>query len=72
MREAARHMDGLSLHYYTLPTGNWTTKGSATGFDEEEWIATLSDTLRMDELITNTRAIMDKYDPEKRVGLDGR
>ena len=30
MSVAGRRMDGLSLHYYTLPTGNWGTKGSAT------------------------------------------
>jgi alpha-N-arabinofuranosidase len=29
-------MQGLSLHYYTLPTGNWQDKGPATGFDEQE------------------------------------
>src|ERR1044071_3371068 len=31
MSRAARQMDGLSLHYYTLPTGDWGKKGSATG-----------------------------------------
>ena len=35
MDVAGRRMDGLSLHYYTLPTGNWGTKGSATGFGED-------------------------------------
>jgi alpha-N-arabinofuranosidase len=28
-------MDGLSLHYYTLPTGDWGKKGSATQFGEK-------------------------------------
>src|SRR6478735_9153563 len=29
----ARNMAGLSLHYYTLPSGsNWNHKGAATGF----------------------------------------
>src|SRR5262249_733121 len=37
MSQAARYMQGLSLHYYTLPTGNWQHKGSATQFDEKEW-----------------------------------
>ena len=31
MARAAGHMDGLSLHYYTLPTGEWDVKGAATG-----------------------------------------
>ena len=30
---SAQRMNGLSLHYYTLPTGNWSHKGSATQFD---------------------------------------
>lgn len=69
MREAGRHMHGLSLHYYTLPTGNWQDKGSATEFDSTAWFETLRRTLYMEELLTKHSAIMDKYDPEKRVGL---
>jgi alpha-N-arabinofuranosidase len=69
MSQAAKYMDGLSLHYYTLPTSDWSKKGSATQFDEKEWHATLVRTLRMDEFIQKHSAIMDKYDPQKRVGL---
>ena len=65
MSVAGRRMDGLSLHYYTLPTGNWGTKGSATGFGEDQWFATLQKTLRMDELITKHAAIMDKAEAER-------
>ncbi|WP_434655466.1 alpha-L-arabinofuranosidase C-terminal domain-containing protein [Thermoanaerobacterium thermosaccharolyticum] len=68
MREAGRFMDGLSLHYYTVP-GTWERKGSATNFDEEEWYITLKKAFHMDELITKHSTIMDKYDPEKRVAL---
>jgi alpha-L-arabinofuranosidase len=64
-----RQMNGLSLHYYTLPTGNWRQKGSSTDFGEDQWFSTLKNTLRMDELITKHSAIMDESDPEKRVGL---
>jgi alpha-N-arabinofuranosidase len=69
MREAGRYMDGISLHYYTLPNDNWHDKGSALLFDEQAWFTTLKKTSRMDELITKHSAIMDVYDPEKRVGL---
>ena len=69
MKQAGRQMDGLSLHYYTLPTGNWKDKGSATDFGEDLWFSTLHATLRMDELISRHSAIMDRYDPQKRVGL---
>jgi alpha-N-arabinofuranosidase len=69
MREAGKQMDGLSLHYYTLPTSNWERKGSATQFGEKGWHATMVRTLRMDEFIQKHGAIMDKYDPQKRVGM---
>jgi alpha-N-arabinofuranosidase len=69
MSQAAKQMHGLSLHYYTLPTSNWERKGSATQFGEKEWHATLVRTLRIDEFIEKHSAIMDKYDPQKRVGL---
>ncbi len=69
MAMAGSQMNGLSLHYYTLPTGNWQKKGSATEFDEAAWFSTLRDTLRMDELVARHSAIMDKFDPEKKVGL---
>ena len=69
MSQAAKQMQGLSLHYYTLPTGDWNKKGSATQFGEDGWHATLARTLLMDEFIQKHSAIMDKYDPQKRVGL---
>jgi alpha-N-arabinofuranosidase len=69
MKIAGKQMDGLSLHYYTLPTGNWKNKGSATDFGPDQWFSTLHATLRMDELITKHSAIMDRYDAAKRVGL---
>ena len=68
MREAGRMMDGLSLHYYTVP-GTWQEKGSATDFNEQDWFTTMKKTMYMEELVTKHSTIMDKYDPEKRVGL---
>lgn len=69
MREATRFMDSLTLHYYTLPNSDWNHKGAATGFGTDEYFTTLKKALFMDELVTRHIAIMDKYDPEKRVGL---
>jgi len=69
MREATPMMNGLSLHYYTHPNDDWMNKGSATRFDEKDWMSTFVATLRMDEYLTRHGAIMDKYDPQKRVGL---
>lgn len=69
MQNAARNMDALSVHYYTIATGNWNDKTAATGFDEALYISGIKQGLRMNELITKHSAMMDKYDPEKRVGL---
>jgi alpha-N-arabinofuranosidase len=69
MSKAGPQLQGFSLHFYTLPAGNWERKGSATRFGEDEWYSTLVRTLRMDELIQKHSAIMNKYDPQKRVGL---
>ena len=39
-------MDGLSLHYYTVSTGDWEQKGSLPlEFDEADWYRTLKATL---------------------------
>lgn len=63
------NMQGLSLHYYTLPTGDWAHKGSATVFSDGEYYATIRATLKMEELLTRHSGVMDRYDPERRVGL---
>lgn len=62
------NMDGLSLHYYVHP-GGWDKKGSATEFDTETWYKTLERANYMDELITRHGAIMDQYDPDKKIGM---
>lgn len=68
MRETGGMLDGLSLHYYTVP-GVWEKKGSAIDFDERGWAETLAKTWKMEELVTKHSAIMDKYDPQKKVYL---
>jgi len=69
MKLAGRFMDGISVHYYTVPGPTWKNKGSATKFGENEWYSTLFKTLKMEELVTRHSAIVRHYDPEKRVGL---
>lgn len=68
MSIAAPFMDGISLHHYAL-TGAWEDKGPALGFEESQWWSLLKSAKKMDDLITKHSTIMDKYDPEKRVGL---
>ncbi|MCL2571782.1 MAG: alpha-N-arabinofuranosidase [Defluviitaleaceae bacterium] len=69
MEIAGRFMDAITLHHYTLPTGVWQNKGDATGFPEEEYYSTMINCLKMEELISNHLQIMNKFDPEHKVGL---
>ena len=67
MANARRHMDGLSVHYYTVD--NWDDKGSATDFTPAEYYETITKTVEIDEILRNHIAIMDAFDPEKKVAL---
>lgn len=60
---------GVSLHYYTTPTGVWEHKGSAIHFRESEWASTLKRTRDLEEIIEHHEEIMDKADPSKKIGL---
>lgn len=68
MRDAGWMIDGLDLHYYTV-VGSWAHKGSATDFTEREWFTAMQKALHMEELVERHSAIMDHYDPKKRVAL---
>ena len=62
--------EGISLHVYTLPTGDWGKKGAATGFPEAEWASTMKRTLRMADVIEDQKAILKKHDlPADAFGL---
>jgi alpha-N-arabinofuranosidase len=59
---------GISMHYYTL-VGSWAHKGSATQFTEDEYFRAMVSCLRIEDLVRKHSAIMDKYDPKKRMAL---
>ena len=61
-------INGLSMHNYTVVHG-WPPSYASTGFGETEYSQVLKATLDMDALIAKHSAIMDKYDPEKKVAL---
>ena len=67
-KELHGFMDGLSLHYYTVP-GTWEHKGSATDFTEQEWYTTLYKALDIEYAINAQECVMDKYDKENKVGM---
>ena len=60
-------IDGLSMHNYTVV--KWPPSYASTGFGETEYAQILKSTLEMDGLIAKHSAIMDKYDPQKKVAL---
>jgi len=68
MKKIGGRMNGLSLHYYTVPN-TWNEKGSATDFDDREFFATMQKAYHMGELVSKHSTIMDKYDPQKRIAL---
>ena len=61
-------MEGVSVHYYTI-TENWAEKGSAYEFTEDQYLATVANAQYMDMLVNIHTAIMDRYDPEKKIAL---
>ncbi len=62
-------MEGISLHYYTVPYGNWEHKGDAREFTDEDYYATIKETLSMEIMLNRHSEIMNRYDPEKKVAL---
>ncbi|WP_439711527.1 alpha-N-arabinofuranosidase, partial [Duncaniella muris] len=67
MKNAGRMMDGISLHYYCVD--DWSNKGAAREFDQDGYYWLMGKAFDIDTLIRAHSQIMDKYDPEKRVGL---
>jgi alpha-L-arabinofuranosidase len=60
-------MEGIGLHHYAVI--DWNKKGPSTDFTEQQYFTTMKRALFMDELITKNEAILDKYDPRKKVAL---
>jgi len=60
-------MEGLALHHYAVI--DWEKKGPSVNFTEQQYFATMRQALFMEELVTKHAAIMDKYDPEKKIAL---
>jgi alpha-N-arabinofuranosidase len=68
MRDIPHNMlEGIGLHHYSII--DWSNKGSATDFSEQQYFTTMKSALSMEELITKHSAIMDKYDPQKKIAL---
>jgi len=60
-------INGLSMHSYTVV--RWPPSFKSVGFGEDEYREILKSTLDMEGLISKHSAIMDKYDPQKKVAI---
>jgi alpha-N-arabinofuranosidase len=70
MRDIPHHMlEGVAVHHYSVLSWGDGKKGSATQFTDQEYFKTMKQALLMEELVTKHSAIMDKYDPKKKVAL---
>lgn len=68
MRDIPHKMlEGVALHHYAVT--DWSNKGPAKDFSDEQYFGTMKVAMKMDELVTKHSAIMDKYDPKKQVAL---
>jgi alpha-N-arabinofuranosidase len=60
-------LEGVALHHYSVI--DWGNKGPSTEFSEQQYFTTMKRALFMDSLIARHSAIMNKYDPQKKVAL---
>jgi alpha-N-arabinofuranosidase len=60
-------IEGIALHHYAVI--DWDHKSSATNFTLQQYFETMKSALLMDTLIVHHAAIMNKYDPAKKIGL---
>jgi alpha-N-arabinofuranosidase len=68
MRDIPLNMlEGVALHHYSVI--DWSKKGSATNFSEDQYFKTMQQASLMEEYVTKHSEIMDKYDPKKKVSL---
>ncbi|MGN9913864.1 alpha-N-arabinofuranosidase [Phytohabitans sp. LJ34] len=58
----------LSLHYYTN-YGEGVPTGRATEFSTDDYYLTMLRAGRIEELVRRHSAVMDSYDPHRRIGL---
>lgn len=69
-RDQRLPFQAVSLHYYTMvgtfgPGG----KGDSLQFDTDAYYLTMQRALAMETLVRGHCAVMDAYDPEKKIGL---
>jgi len=76
---SSRWLQGVGVHYYTAAGGRTDGNGKAitsgreavdaTDFTADQYFHSLKNALRMDEIINGHTAIMDRFDPAKKIAL---
>ncbi|MET0692812.1 MAG: alpha-L-arabinofuranosidase C-terminal domain-containing protein [Propionibacteriaceae bacterium] len=56
-------VQNFAAHYYCR------TAGTATEYTDSQWLELLTKAIAIEGVITGHRAILDEYDPERRIGL---
>jgi alpha-N-arabinofuranosidase len=69
IQQAGTQMDHISLHYYTIEGGNWEHKGKALEFDRDGYMDLMAKAWYMEDIICHHLSILDRYDPNHRIGL---
>ncbi len=59
-------LHGFAAHYYTWNRGEL---GTATDYTEAQWYGMLWKSTLMEPLVVQQRALMDAFDPQRKVGL---
>ncbi len=58
---------GYAPHYYT--SNSDARAGTATEYTDDQWYGLLAQATEIETLIVEQRAIMDRFDPERRIGM---
>jgi alpha-N-arabinofuranosidase len=67
-REPRGVFQAISFHYYTF-AGDGIAKSPATGFTDDQYYRTIAKAADIDRVIAAHSAVMDAYDPHRRIGL---
>lgn len=68
MRDIPHNMlEGVALHHYSVL--DWNKKGPSIRYDDAQYFGIMKAAWKMEELVQKHSAIMDKYDPKKKVAL---
>ena len=62
-------IDMVSVHFYTFSGNDWGKKSPAIGFSATDWARSMERTWKTDEMIARHSAILDRHDPENKIGV---